>query len=162
MKIKTFLFASVLALLSAPAFAADDAVKEILKPAATPMPAAGPTVTAAQQFCGDPSGKADELITRYSTQKGLKEIYKSVDYVAYGDDDKNPTQVYTFTTKGHAAHPAVVCRRQVKDGDNLIMKMEVVCEGGKEACDKLRNDFVTMNAQMQAEVDSKIKAAGGK
>ena len=42
------------------------------------------------------------------------------------------------------------------------MKMEVVCEGGKEACDKLRNDFVTMNAQMQAEVDSKIKAAGGK
>ncbi|NOT69819.1 MAG: hypothetical protein HOP09_00655 [Hyphomicrobium sp.] len=140
------------------AFAAD----EIVKVAPTPMPAAGPTVAAAQQFCGEPTAKADELIARYSTAKGLSETYKSVDYVAYSDDAKNPTVVYTFTTKGHPAHPAAVCRKQVKEGDALVLKMQVVCDGAKEPCDKLRNDFNVMNAKMQAAVDNQIKDAQGK
>jgi hypothetical protein len=160
MTTKSLVFASLsaFALLGSVAFAADDFVK----PAPTPMPAAGPTVVAAQQFCGDPTGKADELITRYTTQKGLKETYKSIDYLAYSDDDKNPTVVYTLTVKGHAAHPSIVCRKQVKQGDALTLVMEIVCDGGEEACKKLRNDFNVLNAQMQAEVDNKIKAAGEK
>jgi hypothetical protein len=144
--------------LAVPALAADD----IVKPAATPPPSAGPTRAAATMFCGDPTAKAEELITRYSTAKGLKETYKSVDYVAYADDEKLPSVVYTFTTKGHPAHPAAVCRKQVKDGDNLVLKMQVVCDGAKEPCDKLQNDFNVMNAKMQAEVDNKIKDAQAK
>jgi hypothetical protein len=159
MTMKTLMLAAFAAAAFSTAVFADE---NFVKPAATPMPAAGPTVVAAQQFCGDPTGKAEELITRYSTQAGLKQTYKSVDYVAYSDDEKNPTVVYTFTTKGHAAHPAIVCRKQVKDGDSLVLKMEIVCEGGKEACDKLRNDFNVINAQMQTEVDNQIKAASGK
>ena len=147
-----------IAMLSTAAYAADDFVK----PAPTPMPAAGPTVAAAQQFCGEPTGKAEELITRYTTQKGLKETYKSVDYLAYSDDEKNPTVVYTITVKGHAAHPSIVCRKQVKQGETLTLVMEIVCDGGEEACKKLRNDFNVLNAQMQAEVDNKIKAAAEK
>jgi hypothetical protein len=143
---------------SIPALAVDD----IVKPAATPMPSAGPTVAAAQQFCGEPAAKADELFTRYSTAKTLKETYKSVDYVAYSDDDKMPTVVYTFTTKGHPAHPAAVCRKQSKEGENIVLRMEIVCDGGKDACEKLRNDFNVMNAKMQAEVDNKIKDGAGK
>lgn len=159
MPIKSLAFAFFAATLSASvALAADD----IIKPAPTPMPTAGPTVAAAQQFCGDPTGKADELIARYSTQKGLIETYKSVDYVAYSDDKTNPTVVYTFTLKGHGAHPAAVCRKQVKEGDTLALKMEIVCEGTEESCKTLRNDFNVINAQMQAEVDNRIKAAGGK
>ena len=145
------------ALFAPAAMAADGIVK--LPP--TPMPAAGPTISAAQQFCGDPSAKADDLIARYSAQKGLKETYKSVDYIAFSDDEKNPTVVYTFTMKGHAAHPAAVCRKQIKEGDSLVLKMEIVCEGTKDACDRLRNDFNVINAQMQTEVDNKIKAGGG-
>jgi hypothetical protein len=158
MTLKPLVFAAVLAVLcSAPTRAADD----IVKPEPTPPPAAGPTVAAAQGFCGDTIAKADELITRYSTAKGLKETYKSVDYVAYSDDEKAPTVMYTFTTKGHPAHPAAVCRKMSKEGDTLVLKMEVVCDGGKDACDKLRNDFNVMNAKMQAEVDTKIKDAAG-
>lgn len=138
------------------------AVDDIVKPAPTPMPSAGPTVAAAQQFCGEPAAKADELITRYSTAKNLKETYKSIDYVAYSDDEKMPTVVYTFTTKGHPAHPAAVCRKQSKEGENIVLRMEIVCDGSKDACDKLRNDFNVMNAKMQAEVDNKIKDASGK
>lgn len=143
---------------AAPAFAAED----VVKPAPTAAPAAGPTLAAATLFCGDPAAKAEDLITRYSTAKGLKETYKSVDYVAYADDEKNPTVVYTFTTKGHVAYPAAVCRKSVKEGDTLVLKMQVVCDGAKEPCDKLRNDFNVMNAKMQAEVDNKIKDAQGK
>ena len=158
MTLKTLSVASIAAALLSTAAAAEDFVK----PTPTPMPAAGPTVVAAQQFCGDPSGKAEELIARYTTQKGLKETYKSVDYVAYSDDEKNPTVIYTFTTKGHAAHPSIVCRKQVKEGEFLVVKMEVVCDSTKEACDKLRNDFNVINAQAQTEVENKIKEAGGK
>jgi hypothetical protein len=159
MKSRTLVLASIAAgFLASTAFAAED----FIKPAATPPPTAGPTVTAAQQFCGDPSGKAEELIARYTTQKGLKETYKSVDYVAYSDDEKNPTVIYTFTTKGHAAHPSIVCRRQAKEGEFITVKMEIVCDGGEEACKKLRNDFNVINAQAQTDIENKIKEAGGK
>ena len=155
MNTRIVVLASLAACLSASAaFATEDFVK----PAATPAPTAGPTLSAANEFCGEPSGKAEDLIARYSAQKNLKETYKSVDYVAYSDDEKNPTLVYTMTTKGHPAHPAVVCRKQDKDGDNIVLKMVVVCDGGKDACDKLRNDFNVMNAKMQAEVDQQIAA----
>ncbi len=152
--------ASLLALaaFALPAFAADD----IVKPAATPAPSAGPTVAAAQMFCGDPAAKADELMTRYSTDTKLIEIYKSVDYVAYADNKDSPTVMYTFTTKGHPAYPAAVCRKQSKEGDNIVLKMEIVCDGAKESCDALRNDFNMMNAKMQAAIDQKIKEATGK
>jgi hypothetical protein len=141
-----------------PVMATDD----IIKPAPTPMPAAGPTIAAAQKFCGDTIAKADELITRYSAAKNLKETYKSVDYVAFADDEKAPTVVYTFTVKGHPAYPAAVCRKQAKEGENIVLRMEIVCDGEKEACDKLRNDFNVMNAKMQAAVDNQIKDAAGK
>jgi hypothetical protein len=155
MTLKTIAFAAIAAALLATAATAEDFVK----PAPTPMPAAGPTVVNAQQFCGDPSGKAEELIARYTTQKGLKETYKSVDYIAYSDDEKNPTVMYTFTVKGQAAHPSIVCRKQVKEGEFLVVKMQVVCDSTTEACDKLRNDFNVINAQAQTEVENKIKDA---
>lgn len=61
--------------------------------------------------------------------------------------------MYTFTTPGHPAHPAAVCRKPMKDGDKLIIKMVVVCDGEKDACAKLRNDFNVMTAKMQVEAD---------
>lgn len=152
------LFAAVFPFASV-ALAADD----LLKPAPTPMPAAGPTVAAATEFCGEPTATADELFTRYSTAKGLKEVYKSTDYIAYSDDDKNSTVMYTFTVKGHGAHPAAVCRKIVKDGEQTVVKMVVVCNGEAGACANLQNEFNVLTARMQVEVDNQIKAtAGGK
>jgi len=151
------IYAPILAALLAgalPAFADEPLVK--LAP--TPMPAAGPTVDAAQAFCGDPTGKAAELIERYTSRVGLKEVHKSDQYVAYSDDDKNSSVMYTFTAKGHPAYPAAVCRKPVQDGPNLIIKMAIVCDGEAEACNKLRNDFNVMMAKMQAEVDQQIAA----
>jgi hypothetical protein len=147
--------ASIFAALVAVAGTAN-AGEPIVKVAPTPMPSAGPTVEAAQEFCGDPTGKAEELIQRYSTKPGLKQVYKSDQYVAFSDDDKNSTVMYTFTAKGHPAYPAAVCRKPVQKGDNLVITMSVVCDGKADACDKLRNDFNVMTAKMQAEVNEKI------
>lgn len=146
------------AVLTAPAVATEN----VVTPAATPMPTAGPTVAAAKQFCGDTIATADELITRYSSDKKLIETYKSVDYIAYADSKEAPTVMYTFTIKGHPAFPTAVCRKQSKEGDNIVLRMEIVCDAAKEACDALRNDFNVMNAKMQAAVDTKIKEEAGK
>ena len=142
---------------TAPAALAADAAAPATP--AAPVAAAGPTIAAAEAFCGDPSGKANELFARYSTAKGLKAVYKSDQFVAYSDDDKTSTVTYTFTVKAHAAHPAAVCRKLVKDGDALIVKMVVVCDGEAGACSNLNNDFNVLNAKMQAEVDQQIAGA---
>jgi hypothetical protein len=132
---------------------ADDA---IVKLPATPMPSAGPTTVAAQEFCGDASGKAVDLIARYSTQAGLQKVYESDKYLAYSDDPKNATVMYTLTKNKNPAHPAAVCRKVVRKGDLLTIAMKVVCDGDKTACASLENDFNVMNAQMQAQVDQQI------
>lgn len=125
-----------------------------------PAPAAGPTVAAAEAFCGDPTGKAEDLFQRYSTANGLKQVYTSDQYVAYSDDEKNGTVMYTFTVKGNPAHPAAVCRKLVKEGDQAVIKMVVVCDGDQDACANLQNDFNVLTAKMQAEVDGQIGAGG--
>ena len=143
---------AALIIAASPAFA-DDAV---VKLPTTPMPSAGPTMAAAQEFCGDASGNAEDLIVRYSTKTGLQKVYESDKYLAYSDDPKNATVMYTFTTKKNPAYPAAVCRKVVRKGDILTIAMKVVCDGEKVACASLENDFNVMNAQMQAQVDQQI------
>lgn len=141
--------------LSTAAFAEES----IVAPPPTPAPSAGPTKSAAEGFCGEVIAPAKDLIARYAHDGKFKKVYDSAEYTAYADDEKNPTVMYTFTVQG-AAHPAAVCRRVVKEGDSAVIKMSIVCDGEKEACKKLSNDFNVMTAQMQAEVDNKIKAGG--
>jgi hypothetical protein len=150
MRLLSFVAATFLAV--SPALA-DDA---IVKLPATPAPTAGPTMTAAQEFCGEASGKAEDLIARYSAKSGLQKVYESDQYLAFADDPKNATVMYTVTTKRNPAHPAAVCRKIERKGDNLTIAMKVVCDGNAEACAKLQNDFNVMNAQMQAQVDQQI------
>lgn len=132
---------------------ADDA---IVKVPATPAPTAGPTMSAAQAFCGDAPAKAEELIERYTSKAGLQKVYESAQYIAYSDDPKNATVMYTFTTKKNPAHPAAICRKVERKGDNLTIAMKVICDGAAVECAKLQNDFNVMNAQMQAQVDNQI------
>jgi hypothetical protein len=113
-------------------------------------------MAAAQEFCGEASGKAEDLIARYSSKAGLQKVYDTDQYLAYSDDPKNATVMYTITTKKNPAYPAIVCRKVQRQGDNLVMAMKVVCDGDKTACAKLQNDFNVINAEMQAQVDQQI------
>jgi hypothetical protein len=140
-------------LLAASPVMADDS---LVKLPVTPAPLAGPTTAAATAFCGEAPGKAEDLIGRYSSKAGLQKVYETDQYLAYADDPKNATVMYTFTTKHNPAYPAVVCRKVERRGDNLTVAMKVICDGEQNACAKLRNDFNVMNAEMQAAVDHKI------
>lgn len=146
-------------MFSFPSAWADDS---LVAPKPLPTPKAGPTIAAAKQFCGEPADKAEVLIKRYATDAKLVKVYESRDYIAYADSKTAPTVMYTLTTEKNAAYPAAVCRRTVREGDNLVMKMEIVCDGKTDACGKLSKDFTNMNAVMQAEVDSKINKDGSK
>lgn len=118
---------------------------------------AGPTRAAAEGFCGDAIAGAKDLIERYSKDSKLKQVYKSDEYLAFADNEKDPTIMYTLTTDVQAAHPAAVCRRIVKDGEQATIKMSIVCDGPADQCKTLTNEFNVMTAQMQAAVDAKIK-----
>ncbi len=157
MPIKSLLAAAVAAaLVSTSAFAAEEAVK----PEATPPPAAGPTIAKAEAFCGDPTGKADELANLYMAKAGLKQVDKSAEFLTYADDEKNPTVMYNFTTDKSPAHPSAVCRKFVKDGEQMTLKYNVVCGAEQNACAKLANDFNVLIARMQTSIDGQIKNGG--
>ena len=46
----------------------------------------------------------------------------------------------------------------VKEGDQTVLKFQVVCEANEAACAKLNNDFNVLIARMQTEIDSRIKS----
>ena len=134
----------------------------VVKHAETPAPNAGPTKAAAEGFCGDPSGSAEDLMKRYVDTGNLKQVDKSEQYLTYSDDPKNASVMYNFSTDKNPAHPIAVCRKLVKEGEQMTLKYNVVCGGAADACAKATSDFNTLIARMQLEIDSKVKAAGGK
>lgn len=152
-------FATV-AVVAAPAVSR--AEEPVVKHAETPAPNAGPTKAAAEGFCGDPSGSADDLMKRYAESGSLKQVDKSEQYLTYSDDPKNATVMYNFSTDKNPAHPIAVCRKLVKEGEQMTLKYNVVCGGAADACAKATSDFNTLIARMQVEVDNQVKAAGGK
>jgi hypothetical protein len=61
--------------------------------------------------------------------------------------------LWTFTPAGHPAHPAVVRRAIVKEGDDLFVDMDVKCEAAKPACDKLVAEFLAMNDRIRENLN---------
>lgn len=59
-------------------------------------------------------------------------------------DDAAAT-IWSFAPSGHAAYPSVVKRRLVEDGGATSMKMDVLCQAGKAACDDLVREFIELN-----------------
>jgi hypothetical protein len=112
--------------------------------------------TSTSDFCGAPTGTALDLIQRYTTDPALKRVYKSTNYIAYSDDEKQSTVMYTFTTKDNPAYPAAICRKPQRVEGNLVIKMSIVCDGKPDACSDLKNQFNIMTARMQTEVNQKI------
>jgi hypothetical protein len=109
-------------------------------------------------FCGRPTADAVALRETIIKAEGVKEIYRGAEYVAY--EEAATQAVYTFTEPGQVqAHPAAVCRRPVKDGDNLLLQMRIVCGGSAVGCQALESDFKLLNARMEAEIRNKAAAS---
>jgi hypothetical protein len=66
--------------------------------------------------------------------------------------DVKSSALWTFTTPGNDAHPAVVKRTIVEHDGGLSVQMDVLCGGSKEACDQLVRDFQVLNEKMKQEL----------
>lgn len=64
-------------------------------------------------------------------------------------EDRAALTAWSFTPAGHPAHPAVVRRTITREGDNIFVKMTVLCEAPKPACDALTAEFQDLSKKMQ-------------
>ena len=104
----------------------------------------------AQELCWRPSESPEALFARLTQQEKLKEDFRDKSYIALGD--KATDTIWTFTVPGHPAHPSVVCRRPVQDGDNLKLDMNVRCNAPEAECEKLVKAFQELNQRMMQEL----------
>ena len=126
--------------------------------AAALMLSIGAARAADDGFCGRPTGEPAALQDAISKDPGIKEIHRSTEYVAY--QETAGETVYTFSLAAQGpAHPAAICRKPVKDGDNIVLQMVIVCKGEGDACQRLDSDFRLLNAQMEAAVRNEAAQA---
>jgi len=59
--------------------------------------------------------------------------------------DEAAYTIWSFAPRGYPAFPAVVKRQVVPQATGSIMRMSVLCEASKEACDNLVRTFAEMN-----------------
>jgi hypothetical protein len=73
-------------------------------------------------------------------------------------DDKANHTLWSFTTEGHAAHPAAVRRTVVNENGQAAIRMNILCQAGKAACDALAGEFGRMNAALQQAMAAPAQA----
>lgn len=113
--------------------------------------ASGTALAAGTEFCGRASGEPAALQAEISKTDGIKEIFRSAEYLAY--QDAASQAVFTFSLEAVGpAHPAAVCRKPVRTGEFMTLQMVVVCKGAVEACQRLESDFKLLNAKMEAAI----------
>ena len=125
--------------------------------AATLVALAGAARAADADFCGTPTATPQALQATVSKADGVKEIFRNKEFVAY--QDGNSQTLYTFTEPAEQSHPAAVCRKPVKTGDDLTLEMAIVCQGKAEECQRLEADFKLLNAKMEADIRNQASAA---
>ena len=124
-------------------------------------PGAAPAAAADIDFCGRSTGEPAALQEAISKAAGIKEIHRGPEYIAYQEDGTEAVFTFSLPAQG-GAHPAAICRRPVKDGDNLTLQMVIVCKGETWACQALESDFKLLNAQIEAAVRNEAARAAGK
>jgi hypothetical protein len=60
---------------------------------------------------------------------------------------------WSFTPTNHPAHPAVAKRVLYEDQAGWHIKMDILCEAEKAACDQFVKDFETLNEQMRQAIE---------
>jgi hypothetical protein len=67
-------------------------------------------------------------------------------------EDQSTLSVWSFTPSGHPAFPAAVHRQVIQEGNNLFVKMNVLCEAPKAACDTMVAEFQKLNGQVRDDL----------
>jgi hypothetical protein len=67
-------------------------------------------------------------------------------------EDQSTLSVWSFTPPEHPAFPAAIHRQVVQDGNDLFVKMDVLCEAPKSACDTMVAEFQKLNRRVRDDV----------
>ncbi|MEW5964691.1 MAG: hypothetical protein AB1749_14155 [Pseudomonadota bacterium] len=110
-----------------------------------------PRAVASESPCARANGDPVALLAELTGKDKLPEVFRDAAYVAL--QDKSTWAMWTFTLPGHRAHPAVVCRRPVQEGDVITLDMVVTCNGEPNACVGLSQEFKALNAIMAQEMN---------
>ena len=70
-------------------------------------------------------------------------------------EDPSTLSLWSFTSQGHAAHPAAIHRKIITEGDDIFIKMDVLCEASKPACDQLAVEFNALNEQVRKDLQAR-------
>lgn len=73
-------------------------------------------------------------------------------------EDPAAMTLWTFAPDGDPAHPAAVKRSVIEDGERIIIRMDIRCEGALEACDALEQHFLGLNRSVS---ENALQAAPG-
>ena len=76
------------------------------------------------------------------TKSGVKEATQS-NWTVF--EDASTLSLWSFTLPGHTAHPTAVRRRIVKEGDNIMVHSDVLCEAPRPACDTVAVEFAKLD-----------------
>ncbi|MFB9068859.1 hypothetical protein [Pseudofulvimonas gallinarii] len=60
-------------------------------------------------------------------------------------EDRAGKTLWTFAPETDPAHPAAVKRSVVEEGDRIVLRMDIRCEGDAAACDALEAHFLSLN-----------------
>lgn len=67
-------------------------------------------------------------------------------------EDAATLSLWSFPPTGHPAYPAAIQRRVVQEGSEIVIRMNVLCEASKAACDALVADFEVLNGRVRKEM----------
>lgn len=69
--------------------------------------------------------------------------------------DRLANTIWTFTEEKQNAHPALVKRVVVEESGEIYIKMNVLCEADKSACDRLVEQFRALNEEIKRALQEK-------
>jgi hypothetical protein len=118
----------------------------------TPTPEFAPTAAPSQeQLSGIPYSSVGNALADLKTRKGVSvEILQGWTIVRESDGLTN----WSFVPPDHPAYPAVAKRVLYRDQDGWHLKMDVLCEAEKAACDEFIRYFEAVNAPMYQYIES--------
>jgi hypothetical protein len=99
----------------------------------------------ANELCGSPAGSPSELFQSLSKVEKLPELSRTDRSVDLYDDASMTT--WTLTLEGHPAHPAMVCRRPVLEGQAVRIVMQAACFGPHVHCQQLWREFEELSTR---------------
>lgn len=65
--------------------------------------------------------------------------------------------IWSFTPKGHYAHPAVIKRSLKEENGQVRVAMTARCEADKPSCDRLMREFQQLNEKMRQDVQGRMQ-----